>query len=688
MNLNKKKILNNKLLITLLVLFISVSCEKNHYDFSGVIKDGVFCNTYSDCNDGMICIGEKHECIKDPCIVEDSENNICGADAECRFGWLDSKQDYVLYCECIKDTGCKEDGDNLCPSDRCKVNGECHPYEDKSKATCDCDPDYINIGFNCVAKDPCSDKSVCSVRSGHGSCSINEKQEAVCNCNENYIEIDKRCVFKESLLSHIFGSNGNETINDMAVDKDGNIILVGSFNLSDEAGDKLQFTDSSYPAICLDSKNKCLGMGKKDIFILKIGKNGIDNRDSWIQTFGSTEDDEATTVTIDDGYIYVGGYYSNKMSIPALDFYELPPTNNKKNTFIVKINSSNGIVDNFTYFTGGDQSIKDITIYKKENNKYLAIIGSFITSINIKTKQLDSLGESDIFIASLELNNFTYDWAHLIGSNKGDMGNALTIIKDSKGNDSYLALIGSFCREGTFGNCKLDTTICSDGINTIDCGIISTEGSSDILVAKVNLINGLTKSGKDDSGYIKTFGSSEDDEGVGIISYYIPNQGSYLYLAGIFNSGVDIGIHLNAGIFLRHFKDGEDLDSNEEIIQVAKNSNFFLNQIAMSTNNIFLVGHEEVNDQNNENVGFVYSVNNDFNKNDIKKLSFAGDNSVKSIVIDKNDYKYIAGEFKGLSLPQGEGYPYQKETNRSSEGGENDIFFMKYSSDYPPRKHK
>jgi hypothetical protein len=91
-----------------------------------------------------------------------------------------------------------------------------------------------------------------------------------------------------------FGGDGDEEIIDMAVDSNGNIIVVGMFDIK------------NYIPLGTDAKSLIIeSAGGKDIFVASYNSGGNVN---WVRTVGGTGDDTVSSVAVDhENAIYING---------------------------------------------------------------------------------------------------------------------------------------------------------------------------------------------------------------------------------------------------------------------------------------------------------------------------------------------------------------------------------------------
>lgn len=161
------------------------------------------------------------------------------------------------------------------------------------------------------------------------------------------------------------GGNEDDTVRDIVIDTNGDIYIVGQFR------DTVDFNFG--PGVANRTSN---GLG--DVFLLKIDQN---HDFLWVNTFGGTGNDNATTVTIDDsGQILVGGYFLNTVDFnPDPSFTTNRTSNGGEDSFVVKF-FTNGVFNGVTTFGGTSRDrLTDVKV--NYNNDYF-ITGFFRNTVD------------------------------------------------------------------------------------------------------------------------------------------------------------------------------------------------------------------------------------------------------------------------------------------------------------------
>jgi hypothetical protein len=304
-----------------------------------------------------------------------------------------------------------------------------------------------------------------------------------------------------------------DKVDDMVSDREGNLVLMGSF------------VDST-----VFESNQIKSTGKKSLFIAKYNKEG---ELLWIQGFGLDADVTANSVCMNSqSEIYICGSFKNEMTfgktklkaeafsnqfLAKLDKEANPiwikqfnaDTKGKK-SFVACDNEdyvyyggsyykefpfetvtlvSEAGTDMFVSKFDGDGKLINATGIKGKNTEILndmkctgdgrlIITGSFNGTLILGDTPLTSSGDEDVFIA--EMKDFTFGWANQAGGFYKDYGMALHI----KGDRIYLT--GSFSAQASFDKTK----IASQGVLDAFAACYDTNG-------KLKWVNGFGSTGND-----------------------------------------------------------------------------------------------------------------------------------------------------------------------------------------------
>jgi hypothetical protein len=272
-------------------------------------------------------------------------------------------------------------------------------------------------------------------------------------------------------------------------------------------------------SITFDS-NTITSIGYNDIFIAKVDMNGIWQ---WARRAGANIIDFCTNgydICVDDnGNSYVTGDFEGTVffdSIPltSIGFFD---------SFIAKVDT-NGNWQWAINAGGSTASAHSYSICLDVNNN-LYITGSFTGTISLGGAIFNSIGNSDVYVAKLDVNG-NWQWAIKAGGVDSDSGRNICV--DNNGN-SYVT--GFFSDTATFGS----TTLGSNGNYDIFVGCIVEENGQ----PKVNDIiyhedygNSIWRMQSDGSGQIQItqFGwfakYSPDYQKIAFCEYY--NNGIWI----------------------------------------------------------------------------------------------------------------------------------------------------------------
>ena len=168
--------------------------------------------------------------------------------------------------------------------------------------------------------------------------------------------------------------------------------------------------------------------GSKDIFILKLDKNG---NFVWAKSIGGMWTDVATSITINDGNLFVTGYFAGTVDFdPGPGVYNL----NTGGTFILKLDSDGDFIWAKSFI--GSVKAHSISIDRNGNiltTGYLCGTADFDPGVNAYNLN-DATGGTwcgDIFISKLDSDG-NFVWAKRIGGGTNDDGYSITT--DDNGN--------------------------------------------------------------------------------------------------------------------------------------------------------------------------------------------------------------------------------------------------------------
>jgi len=326
------------------------------------------------------------------------------------------------------------------------------------------------------------------------------------------------------------GGKDNDYSNGVAIDVSGNVYITGYY-----ASDTVIFNKSPLVQIITP-----LGF-TYDLFIAKYNSSGVFQ---WVRNAGSTEDDEASAVAIDNnGNAIITGYFMS--SNITFGTNTLSNDNNFPDMFLVKYNSSGDVT--WAKIVSGDKDENGNAITTDASgNIYVA--GEFSSdNINIGAFPLTNanIGDrsSDIFVVKYNSSGIA-QWVSSAGGTAFDYAKGIAV--DNTGN-CYVT--GSFASPTMkFGNTTLNNTV--------------TNGPREIYVAKYNSTGGLItalsakSSGDDDSRGIAAYGSNAFITGtfkanpqITFGKYPLLNTGNYDILIAC----VGIGVSIKDEEFDKHF---------------------------------------------------------------------------------------------------------------------------------------
>jgi len=285
-----------------------------------------------------------------------------------------------------------------------------------------------------------------------------------------------------------------DTGNEITLDASGNLYLTGYFR---------ETTDFDPGA----GTANLTALGTHDIFLAKYNSTG---NYLWAKAMGSTNNDEAYSVTLDgSGNSYITGYFQGAADFdPGAGMAILTPVG-VSDIFIAKYDASGNFL--WAHNIGGTWvDVGSAIAVDGNGNTYLT--GIFWQTADFDpgagTANLTSAGAFDIFIAKYDASG-NYLWAKNIGSTGSDVGDDIAL--DDGGN---FWITGGFT-----GSVDFDS-----GAGTAN---LTSSGSEDIFFAKY--------SSTGDYLWAKAVGGTGQDEGTSIAV----DGGGNTYLTGFFGGTAD-----------------------------------------------------------------------------------------------------------------------------------------------------
>ncbi len=225
---------------------------------------------------------------------------------------------------------------------------------------------------------------------------------------ESYNKNQTLVIDPELAWSSYYGGDGEDAVNGMAVDGNGDIIITG-------------YTHSDNNMAYLGYVNSYFG-GTFDAYVAKLDANG--NR-IWGTYFGGTKGDFGTEVVTDNhNDIYVTGftYSTNFETTPGVHQEEL---GNNYDAFLIKLNSSGGLIWSTLYGGGNYDYARGIAL-DTACNVYISGSTSSSLSIALDGWQNTKGGANDEFLAKFT-NEGILIWATYMGGELDDYSRAVGV---------------------------------------------------------------------------------------------------------------------------------------------------------------------------------------------------------------------------------------------------------------------
>lgn len=249
------------------------------------------------------------------------------------------------------------------------------------------------------------------------------------------------------LWSTSFGGTGDEDIEDVAVDSNGDVILVGSYRST----------------ALLVGATTLVNAGQSDFFAIKL--NGDTNVPIWAQSFGSVGKDAGASAVADSaGNIYAIGSFSGTVDFgTGTDLV----SNGARDVVLLSLNGSTG-ASNWAKNEGGsgDEFAEDLELATGDTLAY-AVTTQSVRYFHDMT-QLQANGATDIVIGKVDRSTGATTWINIYGGTSFDSIESITV--DDSG-DIYAA--GYFYDSISFGG----ATLTSNGLADVFVVKLGADGS-------------------------------------------------------------------------------------------------------------------------------------------------------------------------------------------------------------------
>jgi len=249
----------------------------------------------------------------------------------------------------------------------------------------------------------------------HISKTIHLLLKVLAGCFINSIIIASALLSPAQLLFSL-GDDSTDVSKDIAIDSQGNIILVGYFfgSVDFDPGAEMKALTSN---------------GSSDMFVAKYDSLG-----SYVWAFSAgSEGHDATNcivVTAEDA-IYIAGSFSGTIDLDPSKYTHGATSNGNRDIFIAKYDKDGNYKGGFGMGGGADDEAIDIALDTYEN---IHVTGYFTGSMDANPAPethiiTGSANTTDVFVAAYGLN-YVYRWAFGIGGAVEDHGAAIKVASD------------------------------------------------------------------------------------------------------------------------------------------------------------------------------------------------------------------------------------------------------------------
>jgi Secretion system C-terminal sorting domain/Beta-propeller repeat len=211
------------------------------------------------------------------------------------------------------------------------------------------------------------------------------------------------------------------------------------------------------------------------ISISKLDENG---NFVWTKSIGGTGSAEANSITVDgSGNVYTTGFFFDTVDFdpdPVKTSYLTSANGNTTDIFISKLDAAGTFVWAKSMGGTGSDDARSITVDAAGNVYTTGIFkgtANFNTNLNEPAFNLNSAGNTDIFISKLDINGNLL-WAKNIGGTGNDLGNSIAV--DGSGN---------VYTTGYFTGNNIDFNPDPDPVKTYP---LTSAGGMDIFISKLD----------------------------------------------------------------------------------------------------------------------------------------------------------------------------------------------------------
>lgn len=302
---------------------------------------------------------------------------------------------------------------------------------------------------------------------------------------------------------HAFGGSGMEIVYDVTIDRDGNIISVGTFTGSMTVAGKTHSSAGNTSAIIIKQnangdvlwsvsggstgydyaysvttdkngniyvggafsnianfgEKEVIAFGPRDAYVMKMDRNGDIN---WISQFGGIGFDFVRSLAIDkDGKIVITGWFNDEVAFGTHVLKSIDVADG----YIAKMGTDGSVEWAKRIGSSGSVNIQKITVDK--DNNYL-LTGQFGGTMSVESSQQESKGTHDAFLAKFN-NNGSLNWIDYISGAGNQIGYDIAIDKDNN-----VILSGYFSHNVNIGS----TELLSNGYDDVFVAKYAASGSS------------------------------------------------------------------------------------------------------------------------------------------------------------------------------------------------------------------
>lgn len=207
-----------------------------------------------------------------------------------------------------------------------------------------------------------------------------------------------------AVWSSIHGDSNSQYSADVAVDGEGNIYVVGSFEGAIQFGQPMDVL---------------VGAGGNDVFIVKLGPDGSH---LWSRRFGDNAEQRPHAVAASqNGEVFIVGEFGGRINFGGAELQ----SSGQYDVFVAKLDSDGGHLWSRRYGSALSETARGVALDPATGDPL--VVGWFGGSINFGVGSLTSAGGSDVFVVRLSSSNGSPVWFRGYGGASSEQATSVDV---------------------------------------------------------------------------------------------------------------------------------------------------------------------------------------------------------------------------------------------------------------------